>query len=622
MFMWSIFSACSPNQQSAETSLPKVKPVDLKDINPELFTVEEWYMPYYLKHFAAVANSVSDTGIDRGFFNLSVWRGSRNHHPYNARVMEGMLSLVWFYSSPRPWNPYYDDPSLKTRIEAALTFWWGIQNEDGRFSEYGTEQWSLAPTAFATKFIGRALWLLNRGPKIDDEVFERSRLALRKAIYIGLTNEEFWEHGRNYTNQYANLWGGALMYLDSWPDPEIETVLRKRFIQSMDEFQSPAGFFYEKGGPDWGYNLNTHHSDLQVAWQYSKGKEFHDGIIEKTKKWYDWFSYNAVKEPDNPCYYLNRSIETRQRKGFYLKNEVEDPAYARWVPQAEFIPMAHAFELSQQELARSQKEKYDAMKESYPDVAPLQVGEFNAFSPYAFLHDGMEMWLPSDKQKLEAINQLPYLKKEDFIHIRKDDRSETSYAYVRRPDYYAIFNSGKMLTRQQRYGLGLVWNPSMGTVIQSQSGSDEADYGTRAEGDEKTYEASDVFAQIKVNGQIWEPAIGKNDLMGSDFEISYELGKLGKKVISFGEDRLSVKIEHTGKFFETLPILKSSHDSLRWDKNQIMLQNANGAMLIKFKNSSAVNTSLIETVLFDKVCYGFRIRAEEKLEYEIGFNPH
>ncbi|KPL15560.1 MAG: hypothetical protein AMS26_07385 [Bacteroides sp. SM23_62] len=282
--------------------------------------------------------------MNRGFFNLSVWRGSRNHHPYNARVMEGNLSLVWFYTSQRPWNPYYDDPSLKARIEAALIFRCDIQNEDGRFSEYGTERWSLAPTAFATKFIGRALWLLNS-------------------------------------------------------DPEIEVLLQERFHQSMDEFQSPAGFFYEKGGPDWEYYLSTHHSDLQVAWHYAEGKEFHDEIIEKTKNWYDWFSYNAVKEPDNLCYYLNRAIETRQRKGFYLKNEAEDPASARWVPKAEFIPLVHAFEPSRQEMKRFQKQKYDAMGKSYPDVAPLQAGIFNAFSPYAFLHEGMEMWLPIEHRE-------------------------------------------------------------------------------------------------------------------------------------------------------------------------------------------------------------------------------
>jgi hypothetical protein len=156
---------------------------------------------------------------------------------------------------------------LKKRIEASLRFWCSIQNEDGRFSEYEPGVWGLAPTAFATKFVGRALWLLNEGPHIDPDIYKQSRAALRKAIYIGFNHDGLWEHGRNYTNQYANLWGGALSYLAAGPDAEIEALLRERFSESMTAFQGQVGFFYEKGGPDWGYNLNTHHSDLQVAWE-------------------------------------------------------------------------------------------------------------------------------------------------------------------------------------------------------------------------------------------------------------------------------------------------------------------------------------------------------------------
>ena len=146
------------------------------------------------------------------------------------------------------------------------------------------------------------------------------------------------------------------MYLEIWPDEEIETQLRKRFYQSMDAFQSPAGYFYEKDGPDFGYNLSTHHSDLQVAWQYAKGKELHDEIVTKTELWYEWFSYNAVQEPGSSCYYLNRGIDTRQQTVYVMSNELEDPARQRWVPQAEFIPVARAFQLSQQELEISQKQ--------------------------------------------------------------------------------------------------------------------------------------------------------------------------------------------------------------------------------------------------------------------------
>ena len=62
------------------------------------------------------------------------------------------------------------------------------------------------------------------------------------------------------------------------------------------------------------------------------------------------------------------------------------------------------------------------------------------------------------------------------------------------------------------------------------------------------------------------------------------------------------------------------NDGLTWDKNQIMLQNASGVMLIKFKNSTGINASLIESELYNKDCYGFKISAEGKLEYEIYFH--
>ncbi|HKJ78078.1 MAG TPA: hypothetical protein VKA10_01030, partial [Prolixibacteraceae bacterium] len=427
--------ACQSND-----NLPKVKEVDLSQIDPAGFAEEEWFMPYYLKHFAAVANSVVETGPDRGYFNLSVWRGSHNHHTYNARVMEGILSLVWFYCTDRPWNIYYADPALKKRIEASLQFWCKIQNTDGRFSEYEVGKYSLAPTAFATKFIGRALWLLEKqGPQIHKDIFEQARVSLRKAIYIGLTHEGLWEHGKNYTNQFANLWGGALSYLDVRPDEEIEKLLKKRMVESMTEFQSPLGFFYEKGGPDWGYNLNTHHSDLQVAWEYADN-EIRELIIEKTKNWYDWFSYNALKEPDTTCYYLNRAIETRQQKGYYCNVDAEDPAFQRWTPQAEFIPITHAFEMSKNEYKSSIKRKYAEMLKNYPEVSPLEVGEFNAFTPYAFLHHNMKMWHPSQKQKKQAIKDLPYLKDSSFVKLMHDERSETGYAFIRTPKYYATFN--------------------------------------------------------------------------------------------------------------------------------------------------------------------------------------
>jgi hypothetical protein len=610
-------TACEKQSNTDVSGLPKVEDLDLTEIDPASFAEDEWYMPYYLKHFSRLANSVLDTGQNIGYIDISVWRSEEVNQPYDARIMENIMSLAWFYTQKRDWNPYYNDPALKARLEAALTFWSNMQNTDGMFSEYAYSQWRLAPTAFATKFVGRALQLLNSEQNIDAEVYNRAVEAWRKALFIGFTDQGLWEHGRNYTNQFANLWGGALMYLDIYPDTEIEQLFKKRLYESITEFQSPCGFFYEKGGPDWGYNLSTHHSDLHVAWEFARDTELQDVFLKKTQDWYDWFSYNAVKEPDNLCYYLNRAIETRQRKGFYLNVEVQDPAYERWTPQAEFVPIARAFEISESEFEESNRKSYQNMRKKYPKVAPLEIGEFRAFSPYAFLHQGMKLWHPTDEQKQDAINELPYIKNQNFIHIRHDNRSNTTYSFIRKPNYYAIFNSGKILSGQQRYGLGLIWNPDIGTFFQSQSASDKACYGTKAGNAENVYEASDLMAELKLNDTPVIPVEGNHDLNTGEYSVVYQLGNNGEKEIQFKDDRISIQVNHSGNFTEIIPLLVSGNDKLSIDKNQIILQRKNLKVKINIDQAKDIESTTENADLNEKKCRVIKINASNNLHYEI-----
>lgn len=617
--LWIILLMVSCSGQTEHKSLPKIKLVDLSEIDPSLFLKEEWYVPYYLKNFSQVANSVIDTGAYRGYINIVVWRTPDVNKPYNARIMESILSLVWFYTTDRPWNPYYNDPALRARIEAALTFWCNIQNDDGRFSEYAPGKWSLAPTAFATKFIGRALYLLEEGPSIDDKVLAHANESLRKALYISFTDSALWEHGRNYTNQYANLWGGAMLYLQHYKDQVIDQLLTNRLNDSMVEFQSPCGYFYEKNGPDWNYNLSTHHSDLQVAWHFAKGTNLQDYFIDKTAAWYDWFSYNAVREPNSSRYYLNRAVETRTQKWYVDTDTLEDPRSSRWTPQAEFVPVARAFGLSKEEYESARDRLYKQMLGNYPNVDELAVGEFWGFSPYAFLHNELNRWLPSQSQKDEATNELPYLKNEKFTEVRSDKRNATDYSFVRRPAYYAIFNSGKIITNQQRFGLGLIWNPSMGTVFQSQSKSDVAAWGTRAVGQQQVYEATDIIPSFFVDRQKWSPAPGNNQVDGT-FEVSYPLGSSGLKTVRFDDEVINVEIKHSGDFTEVLPFLVDRETSLKSDNGKITLQSDGGTLSIRF-GSGTIITLLDEKVDIEggKVCRVVEVKARDKMNYTIGF---
>src|SRR5215216_7546411 len=101
----------SPTLPSLAQSWPKVTAIDLAGLKPSDFTDEELDLPYYLKHFHIVANNVIESGPDKGFINISVWRNKEGNQTYNARIMESILSLVYFYTRNRPWNIYYGSPS-------------------------------------------------------------------------------------------------------------------------------------------------------------------------------------------------------------------------------------------------------------------------------------------------------------------------------------------------------------------------------------------------------------------------------------------------------------------------------------------------------------------------------
>lgn len=603
--------------RSKTKNLTPVKPVDLASIELPWFTQEEWYIPYYLKHFSSLANSLVDTGQNRGYIQAVVWRTPDVNKPYNARIMENILSLAWFYTTDRPWNPYYGDPALRQRLETAITFWCNIQNEDGRFSEYAPDRWSLAPTAFATKFVGRALYLLETGPAIDKEVLVRANASLRKALFVSFTDSALWQHGRNFTNQYANLWGGAMMYLQHHPDQTIDQLLNNRLNDSMVEFQSPCGYFYEKNGPDWGYNLSTHHSDLQVAWHFAKGTRLEDYFIEKTARWYDWFSYNAVLEPGTSRFYLNKAVETRQQEWYVDTDTLEDPRSARWTPQAEKIPIARAFVLSQEEYNKEVQRLDEVVRSKYPATHELKEGEFWAFSPYAFLHNELNRWLPSREQKEQAVRELPYLKNENFTQVRHDPRNETQYSFVRRPAYYAIFNTGKIITDQQRYGLGLIWNPVMGTMFQSQSKSDAAAWGTRPDHHEQVYEASDVTASFYVNDNEWKPGPGENDVEGS-FRISYPLSSSGKKSVTFSLNSIEVNVDHKGSFTEVIPILVDEETTVQRRSNRVMLTKSGATMELVVNVSSQIELlSAPIKIPGEKSCRVIEIKSNGRLNYTL-----
>jgi hypothetical protein len=231
----------------------------------------------------------------------------------------------------------------------------------------------------------------------------------------------------------------------------------------------------------------------------------------------------------------------------------------------------------------------------------------------------MELWHPTPTQKNNALRELPYLKYSTFLHVRHCSRSDMTFSYVKRPSYYALCNSGKIITDQQRLGLGLIWNPALGTVFQSQSETDIASYGTKKAGSEKVYEAADLYPEFLLNNQKWSFIDGKNNLPEGELSITYKLGNKGKKTIQFKKDKIIVNIDHSGSFTEIIPLLIGKRDQLSIGESHIDLKNNIGSMTISFTKGLGVKSEEFETELNEKKCEVLNIKAFGKLSYEIYF---
>jgi hypothetical protein len=600
---------------AARAQSASVPPADLSRISPSDFRDDELDLPYYLANFHLVANSIALTGDHRGFIDVVVWRNPEDNRPHNARIMENILALTFFYTTDRPWNQYRGDAALRARLEAALDFWARSQSSDGRFSEYAPERWSLAPTAFATKFMGEALRLLRRGPPIDAELHRRVIDADSRAILAVLTRADLQEHGRRFSNQYSNVFAGALAYLSVYPDAEIEALLRQRMREAQRDHQSPAGYFYEADGPDWGYNLNTHHSNVHMAWHYARRTPLRQALIEPMRRWYEWLAYNAVPEPNEAALTLNRAIETRQRRAtVYEAGPGESDTGS---PLAEVVVAGRILGPTREELAQRRERRRGELTARWPRTDSLAKGSFRAFSPYAFLHREHVRWYPTSRERLVAVTRMRHQRESRFTHQRVDARVPVTFSYVRRPGYYAAFTAGQIVRPQQRYGLGLLWLPEVGSVLQSQTDALGAAWGTRAADTTLVYEAATFVPTFYVGDRLIPTKPGNRDLPAGTYRIEYRLGSRGRKTVAFDDRGLHVAVAHTGEFVEQIPLLALRSDRVESRPGEIELWRDGTGVMLHWTPASDARVDRTDERSGERHVVAIAIPATGELTYDV-----
>jgi hypothetical protein len=349
-------------------------------------------------------------------------------------------------------------------------------------------------------------------------------------MHAVLFDPEFYSHGRIFSNQYTNIFAGGAAFLNMYPDTALSARLRERLDASPTELQSPAGYMYESDGPDLGYTLNTHHENLQMAYHYWRGTpELSKILLEEEDRFGGWLALNALPEPGQDFYVLNRGIESRQQHATYAPINT---------PLAEHCIIMRAFATSPERRAEGIRDARTKLEKDWPDVGPLEVGTFNALTPYRFLQRAHYDWHPSSEQIAEARKLVRPLAETSFVEQRKDTRLPMVFTYVRRPGYYAAFASTtKPASAQERFGLTFVWTPSKGVLLQSQSQGKETAWGTSA-GGELPVEASGFEAEYLDGGAA----------------VHYALPGGGQKSVVFAEDRIRVTVEQPGEIIERVPV--------------------------------------------------------------------
>ncbi len=602
---------------SSQAEWEKVPTMDWSGVKIEDFTDRELDIPRMLAYFSTVANGVVEQGENRGFLDIKVNRNPEDNKPYNARIMENHLALAYFYTVDRPWNKYRGSEAVKKRLEAMLEFWLTRHSPDGWLAEYKEGGFNLPATSFGAMFMSQTLELLNKGePTIDADLLKRVTAAQRKSIMAILQDERLIKAARDWSNQYG---GGAyvasMSYLLSHPDDtEMMEALKKAVQDNIKPLQSPAGYLYEAGGPDAGYT-GVHENVLRLAAHYLDKPQFaflRAALDAEMSQYERWLTYNVVKQPDADTFFLNAGPLTRTSKTRFEFNNR---------PWSQRVQAGRAFSQTASEFAQTQQAQRAKLQTSWGVWPELKLPNAYAYQPADFLeslHD-LHPYFPTEAERKAQIDKLPYLATDNF-NFQATDPRPMAHTFVRRPSYYVSFNSGKIRQpTRQHYGIGLIWNPKIGTILQSVGGTNLA-WGTQPAGTDKPFEkGADVQAEITIAGTVITPAPGMGNLADGPIQFSYPLGESGRKTVLMGPDSIEITVDQTGDFTEQLPLLIRENEELITSAGKVELSRDGVTFSISFDNKVTPDLPTPGKSQVGMINQLVTIQATDRLKYTIRF---
>ncbi|NJP96857.1 hypothetical protein HCN51_46805 [Nonomuraea sp. FMUSA5-5] len=549
--------------------LPEVAALDPGTIDLADFTGLEQQIAPYLGNLARLANSVNDdSATDYGFITCGCWRTGQG--PSDARVMENVLTLAYFYTADRPWNPYHRDPALRGRLEAALRFLLTTQNDDGSFPQGSGDVHSRAATGFALELYAIMLDLLDADGTLDPALVTELTTAMKAASRWFLEDEEVWgPRGAQFANQVAGGLVGISRLLPRFGDAALHTRFEQRLAEHERVSQSEAGF-YRDGTVAHRYSIEVESEDL-AGWADPATRP----VIDRMQgRYLDWAQYNLLYDQALDGYFINTAIDSRHR-GWNYADELPIGSNNLW---GAVIPQARAYSATREET--EQRRAAFAKAGWQTSVAPLIAPTWAYLDP-AIVRDVAlgEEYHPAAAERLAAIKTLRPYAGAPYTEHRADSVTGQRFVFAKRPAYAVGLGFGKHVTTQygfwdnQRFGLNYLYDPKLGVLVQGQNAPQigaprtrpvnaELSWGTGwAAADGLHFDSYDQpVPAFYRDGAPVDPATA-GDL--DDLEIRYAAAG-GTKSVTL-DDRLRVRVEAgTTPFFERIPLVLDEDDTVRW----------------------------------------------------------
>ncbi|PPG35708.1 hypothetical protein C5E10_02940 [Pseudoclavibacter sp. RFBG4] len=454
-----------PASADSPTLLPKVGAISSP--SRALFAPNEQVLGRYLMSVTGMANDIVDYhGATYGFMGGGWWRSPDTQNPKNARTMEHIATLAWFYANKRDWNPYYLDPKLLSRLEAAIGYYTSLQFDDGSYPDWRDKS-SLAATTFGMGVQAEAYVAL-RSVMMSDQAQQQLAQSLERSVKWFMNPEaRHWRTPIPYFNQVLAGLVGAQRALEALDKPTTtQDAVNERTSFLVEHGQAPAGFLHEPYGVDFGYNFTVALPD--VAWLYRHTS--HPALLSLVQRYVEFMRYAVIPEPGTselfhvPALHtrgavskLSRSAEEFMDRGALAKDFLEQ------VPEiALFFP------------TKSEKDKVRAaFLNSKKEIPPLSKPSGD---PRIWMHGVLAPDGPSKTARDQVEAALPMLTSDRFVKRALGSVGD-EYLFVRRPGYYAVGVFGEwMQGENSARQLGTLWSPLMGSILVS-SNDDEAGTG-------------------------------------------------------------------------------------------------------------------------------------------------